>query len=410
MTVHDNSSDSVVLPPAVSFAGGSNQVRVRAHNERLVLSLVRLHGSLSKADITRASGLSAQTVSVIMRSLENDGLLLRGEPVRGKVGQPSIPMRLNPDAVFSFGVKIGRRSADVVLMDFIGRIRHQFRQTYAYPKPDEIIAIIMSGIESIEARLDRDTLARIAGIGIAAPFELWNWAEEVGAPREEMNKWRDVDLQAAVAARTTYPVFLQNDGTSACGAELAFGVGASYPDFVYFYIGSFIGGGVVLNSALFSGRTGTAGAVGPLPVSGKDGKTIQLLKIASVFVLENLLRERGIDPRPLWYSADDWIDFGEPLDIWIDDCGAALAQAVVSAVSIVDFSAVVIDGGFPPWVRARLLAATRKALYELDLQGVTIPELVEGLVGSHARAIGGASLPLFSRYLLDTNVLFKELG
>jgi predicted NBD/HSP70 family sugar kinase len=134
-----------------------------------------------------------------------------------------------------------------------------------------------------------------------------------------------------------------------------------------------------------------------------------LLKVASVFVLEKLLRERGVDPKPLWYSADDWIDFGEPLEIWIQDSAAALAQAVVSAASIIDFSAAVIDGGFPPWVRARLLAATRKALQTLDLQGVTVPDLVEGAVGSHARAIGGASLPLFSRYLLDTNVLFKEL-
>jgi predicted NBD/HSP70 family sugar kinase len=164
------------------------------------------------------------------------------------------------------------------------------------------------------------------------------------------------------------------------------------------YIGSFIGGGVVINSALFSGRTGTAGAVGPLPVAGKDGKSTQLLKIASVFVLEKLLRERGIDPEPLWYSADDWIDFGEPLEIWIQDAAAALAQAVVSAVSVVDFSAAVIDGGFPPWVRARLLAATRKALQTLDLQGVTVPDLVEGTVGSHAprdrRRKPAALLPL----------------
>src|SRR3546814_14915375 len=75
-----------------ALTGGANQVRVRAYNERLVLSLVRLHGSLSKADITRRSGLSAQTVSVIMRSLEKEGLLLRGEPVRGKVGPPSVPI------------------------------------------------------------------------------------------------------------------------------------------------------------------------------------------------------------------------------------------------------------------------------------------------------------------------------
>ena len=68
--------------------GGANQLRVRAYNERLVLSLVRRNAGLSKADIARLSGLSAQTVSVIMRALEKDGLLMRGTPVRGKVGKP----------------------------------------------------------------------------------------------------------------------------------------------------------------------------------------------------------------------------------------------------------------------------------------------------------------------------------
>ena len=63
--------------PAAEPSGGANQTRVRAYNERLVLSLVRRHGSQSKAEITRRTGLSAQTVSVIMRSLEKDGLLRR---------------------------------------------------------------------------------------------------------------------------------------------------------------------------------------------------------------------------------------------------------------------------------------------------------------------------------------------
>ena len=109
--------------PRVSAGGGSNQVRVRAYNERLVLSLVRQNPGCSKADIARLTGLSAQTVSVIMRSLESDELLMRGEPIRGRVGQPSVPMFINPEAVFSFGVKIGRRSADLVLMEFAGNIR-----------------------------------------------------------------------------------------------------------------------------------------------------------------------------------------------------------------------------------------------------------------------------------------------
>jgi predicted NBD/HSP70 family sugar kinase len=409
MSSLDGPVHTPVLPPILNPAGGANQIRVRAYNERLVLSLVRLYGSLSKADIARRSGLSAQTVSVIMRALEKERLLSRGAPVRGRVGQPSTPMRLNPDAVYSFGVKIGRRSADLVLMDFVGRIRMQLHQTYAYPLPHALMDFVIAGIRELEGRLEEKQRARIAGVGIAAPFELWNWTDEVGAPEGAMDVWRGFDLQAEVSARVPHPVFLQNDATSACGAELVFGVGPSYPDFVYLFIGSFIGGGIVLNSTIFSGRTGTAGALGPLPVRGKNGETRQLLDIASIFVLENMLRERGIDPQPLWYSADEWIDFGEPLEAWIQDTAKALAQAIVAAASIIDFSAAVIDGGFPGWVRERIVRATMNEAAKLDLQGVVMPEIIEGAVGAHARAIGGASLPIFARYLTNQNVLFKEV-
>jgi predicted NBD/HSP70 family sugar kinase len=394
----------------VDPGGGANQVRVRAYNERLVMSLVRRHESLSKADIARRSGLSAQTVSVIMRALEKDNMLVRGRPVRGKVGQPSIPMRLNPDAVFSFGLKIGRRSADIILMDFVGTIRKRLHIIYAFPMPQEILDFVKTSILDIEQSLDRDQRERIAGLGIAAPFELWNWAEQLGAPRDAMNAWRDFDMQGEIAALVDYPVYLQNDATSACGAELVFGIGPSRPDFVYFFIGTFIGGGVVLNSSIFVGRTGTAGAVGPLPVRGPDGKTTQLLNIASIFVLENMLRSAGIDPQPLWYSADDWIDFGAPLEDWIQLTAMALAQAIVASASIIDFSAAVIDGGFPSWVRHRIREATIAEVAKLDLQGVVMPDIIEGKVGSQARAIGGASLPLFARYLTDQTVLFKELS
>jgi predicted NBD/HSP70 family sugar kinase len=409
MSLLDGPQMGSIAPSVSSQGGGANQERVRAYNERLVLSLVRRQGGQSKADIARRTGLSAQTVSVIMRALEKEGLLIRGLPVRGRVGQPSIPMHLNPDAVYSFGVKIGRRSADLVLMDFVGQIRLQLHRTYPYPMPQEIMAFVSEGIASLEAQMEPGQKQRVAGIGIAAPFELWSWAEEVGAPEGAMDAWRDFDLQARIGESVAYPVYMQNDATSACGAELVFGVGPNYPDFIYFFIGSFIGGGIVLNASIFVGRTGTAGAIAPLPVRSPDGQTKQLMEIASIFVLENLLRQHGIDPQPLWYSADDWIDFGEPLEIWIQDTAMVLAQAIVAAASIIDFSAAVIDGGFPPWVRARLVNATLSAAERLDLQGVEMPEIVEGAVGSQARAIGGASLPIFARYLIDQNVLFKEI-
>ncbi len=389
---------------------GSNQAAVRAHNERLVLSLVRKFGNMSKADIARVTGLSAQTISVIMRALETDGLLLRGDLVRGKVGQPSVPMSLNPDGVYSIGLKIGRRSADLVLMDFVGTIRDQLHEAYAYPSPEQIIAFTTKGSRHLLERLSAAGRKRVAGIGIAAPFELWNWADEAGASQMEADAWRDVDLQSEISNAVAFPVFLENDATSACAAELVFGKGADHRDFVYFFIGSFVGGGVVLNSSLYKGRSGTAGALGPMPIPDGKGGTRQLIESASIFVLERMLREAKIDPRPLWYTSDDWVDFGPVLETWIQNTAHALAYAILSSASVIDFSAAIIDGGFPGWVRKRVVDATAAALAKLDLRGILEPEILEGSVGANARAIGGASLPLFNRYLLDFNTVMKEIN
>jgi predicted NBD/HSP70 family sugar kinase len=390
-------------------AKGSNQTAVRAHNERLVLSLVRRFGSLAKADIARSTGLSAQTVSVIMRALELDGLLLRGKPVRGRVGQPSIPMSLDPDGVFSIGLKIGRRSADLILIDFTGNQRGHLHQTYAYPTPAIIMEFAQTGIEMLVVKLKNSHRDRIAGIGIASPFELWNWAEEVGAPQAEMDAWRGFDLQAEIAATTAYPVFLQNDATSACGAELVFGAGSRYPDFIYFFIGSFIGGGIVLNSSLYSGRTGNAGAIGSMPVPDGKGGTLQLIEAASIFVLENILCKSDVDPTPLWYAPEEWVDFGAPLEDWLKRAGSALAYAIVASAAVMDFGAAIIDGGFPDWVKQRLVITTRSAALKLDLQGIELPDIIAGEVGNQARSLGGASLPLFSRYLLDLHTQYKDV-
>ncbi|RUY13200.1 winged helix-turn-helix domain-containing protein, partial [Mesorhizobium sp. M7A.F.Ca.CA.004.12.1.1] len=125
---------------------GTNQSGMRDHNERLVLSLVRQHGSLAKSDIARMTGLSAQTVSVIMRELEEESLLLRQAPLRGKIGQPSIPMALNPEGAFFIGLKIGRRSAELVLIDFLGHVRSMLQHSYRYPAPRETVDFVSNGM------------------------------------------------------------------------------------------------------------------------------------------------------------------------------------------------------------------------------------------------------------------------
>ncbi|MGV8831063.1 MAG: ROK family transcriptional regulator [Devosia sp.] len=389
---------------------GTNQTGVRLYNERLVLSLVRRHESLPKADIARRTGLSPQTISTIVNALEADGILRRLSPLRGKVGQPLVPYALNPRGAFFLGLKIGRRSSDIVLMDFAGTVLGRIHQPHPYPTPKAILDLSQRGIDELSASLSADETARIAGFGIASPFELWNWASQIGAPNEVLEDWRKTDIRSLIADISPWTVYLHNDGTAACAAELVLGNGQHGDDFLYIFLGSFIGGGVVLDSHLFPGRTGYGGAIGPLPVPTADGGFEQLIRSASIYVLADRLTKAGQDPRVLWEDPGSWGDIGPVLDEWISDVARSLALATISAISIIDFHTVVIDGAFPPAVRQALVQATRQAAKGFDLQGLAPFSIAEGTIGYRAREIGGACLPLLANFTQDREVLFKENG
>ena len=209
-------------PAPDRFHRGTNQSGMRQLNERLVLTLLRRFGPMPKSAIARLTGLSAQTVSVIMRALEGEGLLTRGDPVRGKVGQPSVPMALNPDGAYFVGLKLGRRSADVVLTGFTGKVIGQVHRTYPWPEPGMVSAFTVSAIAELTQTLPADHRQRVSGLGVAMPFQMWEWTEAMGAPEAVIDAWRRADIRADIAAATGLPVYLQNDASAACNAELVF--------------------------------------------------------------------------------------------------------------------------------------------------------------------------------------------
>jgi len=393
---------------------GTNQTGVRLYNERLVLSLIRRHDALPKADIARMTGLSPQTISIITNALEADGLLLRGTPQRGKVGQPLVPYSLNPEGALSFGLKIGRRSVDLYLINFTGKILKLLHKTYPYPTPDGIREFARAGIEKLLEGLPAPLVARIAGLGIAAPYEMWTWHEEIGAPKEEIDAWRQVDVRRMMAEICPWPVYFANDITAACAAELMFGGGADHLDYLYVFIGSFIGGGLVLNGHLFPGRTQNAGALGSMPSRDEgpapsSGRTPQLMNVASIYVLERELLASGRNPEILWQSPDDWgDDLGEVLDRWIGELAESLAYSIVAAIAVIDVDTVLIDGAFPTHVRSSIIERTEAAIARINRQGLSHFRLLPGSIGNAARAMGGASLPLLANFTQDREVLFKD--
>jgi len=391
-------------------ARGTSQLGLRLYNERLVLSLIRRHGALSKAELAKLTGLSAQTVSVIVRELESTGLVKAGEPQRGRVGQPMVPFTLQPDGAYAVGMKVGRKSGELMLIDLAGVVRARQRQRYDFPNPMQLIKFAKAGMAKLLKDMPEDAVKRISGLGLATPFDMWNWGEELGAPPKILEAWRNFDLTAEVAKEFDFPVIPCNDATAACASELLFADQPRAPDFAYFYIGYFIGGGLVMNGSIVQGRSGNAAALGSIPVPSTKGGAEQLIRSASLYTLEAAIEAQGKDSDFMWNPDDDWASIGKPLDEWLAHAAKGIAHAVVAVAAITEVSEVVIDGAMPNAVRARLVEATSVALAALNQSGISTFTLSQGSIGFDARSRGAASLPLFANFIIDRDILFKGIA
>jgi predicted NBD/HSP70 family sugar kinase len=96
------------------------------------------------------------------------------------------------------------------------------------------------------------------------------------------------------------------------------------------------------------------------------------------------------------------------LERWLTEASEGLASAILSATTLLELEAVLIDGWMPPEIRAEITAHTAAALQRLDLSGITPPVVREGTVGAQARSLGAAAIPLSQRYLLDQNAAQRD--
>ena len=369
--------------------GGANQSGVADHNARLVLTVLRHAGPLPGAELARRTGLSPQGISTILRRLEADGLVERGAPLKGRVGKPRVPLSISPPGGLSFGLKVGRHSLELVLTDLTGRCRARREAPHSYPMPEATIDFVGKTVGELlpEAKAQGLDPARICGIGVAMPFEIWEWAEHLGAPEAEFASWRGFDLAAALGSVCPWPVAIRNDVTSAARAELALGPARPERDWAYLFVGAFVGGGVVLDGRVRDGRQGNAGALGSLSTCLPD-RTGQLIDAASLYLLGQPDPSKRLSPGDALVAR------------WLDGAADALAQAVLDACSVIDFEAVVIDGAMEEPVRAELVRRVGEAIGVLDRRGLVVPQLREGTLGAPAKALGAAIAPLEQRYFL----------
>ena len=387
---------------------GGDTTGLRAYNERLMITAIRQAGALSKAEIARTTGLSGQAATVIVNSLLDEGLLVKREKVRGRVGKPFTPIALNPEGAYSIGVKIGRRSLEVLLVDFGGAVVASRSTPYPAPLPAETMELAKGTAVELMGSLKRSLRARIVGLGVAMPWVLHEWSDVLGLEREAIAAWREIDVAAEIESATGLPVSVYNDATAACAAEMIAGDRIVRSSALYIYLGTFVGGGVVIGGHLHRGEQLNAGALGSMPMveGGGDGRPHQLIHEASVIDLERALIAAGFDVSEV-FDPNGTPDADAVFDAWMRRAVEGLSRAVVSAMSVVDFEEVVIDGQLRPDWRRRVVDGVAGAYGRFDCTGLSPIEIAAGSIGPQARVLGAALLPLIGRFSPDTDLLVK---
>ena len=387
---------------------GGDTSGLRAYNERLIMDALLRAGALSKAEIARETGLSGQAASVIVNKLLTEGLLVKRDKVRGQVGQPSTPIAPNPQGAFSLGVKIGRRSTEAILVNLLGEVIGSSSESYDAPLPERTISSAISQARRLMERAPASVRARVVGLGIAMPGEIYAWSKELGLAPGALDGWHGADVAGALAEATGLETSLHNDATAACAAEMICGRAIDRPSALYIYLGTFIGGGVVIDGKLYPGAQLNAGAVGSMPVgpSGGGAPPEQLIHSASVIKLERALSAAGIEPS-LALTQDATEGARAVFKAWADAAIPDLSRGVVSALSIIDFQRVVIDGLLPPPWRDAMVDRLTAALDGFNRAGLAPTEITTGSIGPMARVLGAAVLPLHGRFSPDPGLLVR---
>ncbi len=387
---------------------GSNSVQLRRYNERIVLQVLRRVGEASKADLARLAQLTNAAIGGIIQDLAGNGLIeTLGKRHHGGRGQPATMLRLSPTGAYGFGVRLDRTSIETVIADFSGRIIGRQSHDRFLPSPERAVEIVARDIDSLLRLIEPEERSRIAGVGLAMPFNLGSWLHELGLPSEHFHLWDDIDFKQMLEAAIDFPVFSENDGTAAAIAELFSGAGRHADDFLYLFMGPAIGGGVVYGGDCLKGVNGNAGDVAMIPVPSsrlasapapRSGELDILLTRASIVALKRHLAHHGLGAETRGDLEKAVAARHPAVDEWMADCVAALTPAIWSAISLIDVPLVVIDFDIDGGLADRLLADLAVSLARAAPEARRPPRLQRGSFGQDAGAAGAANLPIFFNY------------
>lgn len=252
---------NVPAPGSNLTAGaGSRNEQTRRHNLSTILTMVHHKGALSRAELTRLTGLNRSTIGALTSELAAKGLVFESAAVEaGTVGRPS-PM-INPRTdVVALSINPDIDAIDVGVVALGGEVLFRARrETQVVPTPEVALEIALELIVEVRAQLD--AAVNIVGVGVAVPGLVY--AQTGVIARAPHLGWENVTWGESLADALGMPVYVGNDAKVAVVAVLVFGAGQGASNLMYLNgSASGIGGGVIASGSRLVGADGFAGELG----------------------------------------------------------------------------------------------------------------------------------------------------
>ena len=380
---------------------GTNLTHAKRHNLQIVHETIRLYAPISRADVARRTGLTAQTISNLVRQLIDSGLVVETTRVTGSRGAPPIQLEVNPDAAFAVGLDLDTDHVTAVLVDLSGAVRARIHHEVSMASPSAALDLCVEATRALASELDL-SMDQVWGVGVGIPGPMRPGPDGTYLVSPiAFPEWHDVPLAEQLHERLGLPVFIENNATAAALGEHWHGAGRHLSAFFYVYLGSGLGGGLVVQGAPFDGHTGNAGEIGYLfPRLGRaPGSPTHVGELFNLGLLYERLASDGIQASTL----DDLLSLHDArapaFEAWFEDAATELAGLLFTVRAILDPEVTFVGGRWPDLLLSDLLERARIHLSDATVPGgLDAPSLRLATAGADAGALGVASLPLYHAF------------
>lgn len=374
---------------------GSQTSLHRANLERVVRA-VRMAGSLTQAEIARSTGLSAATVSNIVRELKDGGTVEVTPTSAG--GRRARSVSLSGDAGIVIGVDFGHTHLRVA----VGNLAHQVLAEEA--EPLDVDASAAEGFDRAEQLVNRLIEAtgigrdKVIGVGLGVPGPIDVSSGTLGST-SILPGWSGINPAEELSARLGVPVHVDNDANLGALGELVWGSGRGVKDLAYIKVASGVGAGLVIDGRVYRGPGGTAGEIGHItldesgPVCRCGNRGCLETFTAARYVLPLLQPSHGADltmERVVQLARE-----GDPgCRRVIADVGRHIGSGIANLCNLLNPSRVVLGGDLAE-AGELVLAPIRDSVGRYAIPSAARQlSLVQGALGGRAEVLGALALVL----------------